>query len=301
MAISESIDRRAMPGPVATIAQRRQCRADRRSDPKHDRSPGGMNDSESPRPTPRPLAPGRATSGLAAGIAVVSVVFIILLAAPSPRTQGEPTPEPRAETFTAVDPFVASSPSAAPAAATASGPTAPIHSAAPVVSPSPVVDPTHVATRIRIPDLHIDLAVVAPPKDPRAYPKCGVAMYLGDLDQPGEDGATYVYAHARAGMFLPIYERAIQRLHGGPRSMLGLFVEVFTSDNLRYRYAIQEVRVHQTSLRDAVRAKTPELWLQTSEGPKGTRGKTQLRALPIGVDAATDRQAHPAAKPVTCG
>ena len=102
-------------------------------------------------------------------------------------------------------------------------------------------------------------------------------------------------------MFLPIYERAIQRLHGGPRSMLGLAVEVFTSDDLRYRYAIEEVRVHQTSLGEAARAMAPELWLQTSEGPRGTRGKTQVRAALVDVEVATHRRAHPVAKPVTCG
>jgi hypothetical protein len=260
-----------------------------------------MNHRQSPRPMPRPVQPGRVTSGVAAGIAAASIVFITLLAAPSPQTEGEPTPEPKAETFTAVDAFVAPSPSAPRATATASSPTDTSRGVTPVVSPSPVVDPNHVATRIRIRDLGIDLAVVAPPEDVRAYPKCGVAMYLTKLDQPGADGAMYVYAHARAGMFLPIYERAIQRLHGGPTSMLGLSVEVFTSDNLRYVYTIREVRVHQTSLRDAARAKTHELWLQTSEGPKGTPGKTQLRALPVGVEPTTDRQAHPAAKPVTCG
>ena len=120
-------------------------------------------------------------------------------------------------------------------------------------------------------------------------------MYLAELHQPGEDGATYLYAHARAGMFLPIYERAIQRLHGGPKSMLGLSVEVFTSDNLRYLYTIDEVRVHQTSLGDAARTQADELWLQTSEGPKGTRGKTQVRALPVGFETAT-RSAGPSSR-----
>jgi hypothetical protein len=171
----------------------------------------------------------------------------------------------------------------------------------PVVSQSPVADPDHVATRVRVPELRIDLAVVKPPKDLGAYPKCDVAMYLAALHQPGEDGATYLYAHARAGMFLPIYERAIQKRDGGPKSMLGMRVEVFTSDNLRYLYTIEEVRVHQTKLGEAARAKGDELWLQTSEGPKGTRGKTQVRAVPAGVETATQRQAHPAAKPITCG
>lgn len=272
-----------------------------------------MNEFDSRRPTPPPVWPSRAATGLAAAIVALSVLFMTLVVAPSPPTQGQPTPEPFAETFTAIGPFGASSQSATPATATAPSPTAPRLFAPPVVSPSPagspspvvtlspVVDVNRVATRLRIPDLHIDLAIIAPPRDRQAYPKCGVAMYLAELNQPGDNGATYLYAHARAGMFLPIYERAIQRLHGGPRSMLGLAVEVFTSDNLRYLYAIEEVRVHQTKLGDAARAKTHELWLQTSEGPKGTPGKTQVRALPVGVKTATDRQAHPTAKPITCG
>jgi hypothetical protein len=260
-----------------------------------------MNEIDSPRPTPPPVRPGRIVPGLAAAIVAASVLFITLVATPSPPTPGAPTPEPSSETFTAIGTFDAPSPSVTPTTATTSIPAAPSLSATPVVSPSPVVDPNHVATRVRVPDLHIDLAVIAPPKDLRAYPKCNVAMYLAKLHQPGQDGATYLYAHARAGMFLPIYERAIQRLHGGPKSMLGLSVEVFTSDNLRYLYTIEEVRVHQTSLGEAARTKTPEVWLQTSEGPKGTKGKTQVRALPVGVTPATDQQAHPAAKPVTCG
>lgn len=82
--------------------------------------------------------------------------------------------------------------------------------------------------------------------------------------------------------------------------MIGLSVEVYTSDDLRYLYRIAEVRVHQTRLGDAARARSDELWLQTSEGPRGTRGKTQVRALAVGVAPATHRQAHPAARPITC-
>ena len=259
-----------------------------------------MNEIDSPRPTPHPVRPRRAVSGLAAATVAASVLFITLVAAPSQRTQGAPTPEPVAETFSAIDPFIVSSPSVSPAPTVVSSAPAPSLVVTPVASPSPVVDANHVATRVRVPALRIDLAVVAPPRDRLAYPKCNVAMFLAGLHQPGEDGATYLYAHAREGMFLPIYERAILRLHGGPRSMLGLPVEVFTSDNLRYRYTIEEVRVHQTSLADAARARADELWLQTSEGPKGTRGKTQLRALAVGVETVTPRQAHPAARPVTC-
>ena len=260
-----------------------------------------MNENNSSRPARPPVRPGRIVSGLAAAIVALSVILIALVMAPAPRTQADATSEPLGETFTAIGTLAAPSPSVMSTTATMASPAAPSLSAAPVLSPSPAVDPNHIATRVRVPDLRIDLAVVAPPKDLSAYPKCNVAMYLAALHQPGGEGATYLYAHARTGMFLPIFERAIQRLHGGPKSMLGMSVEVFTSDNLRYRYTIEEVRVHQTSLGEAELTKVPELWLQTSEGPKGTRGKTQVRALPVDVTTATQQQAHPTPKPVSCG
>ncbi len=263
-----------------------------------------MNENDHPRPTPRPGRPSSSLLGLAGAIVAVSVLFITLVAAPSSKSSATPEAsmsEPPPETFAAIAPVEASSPTPSMADWTVPSIPAPSPSAAPVVSPSPVVDVRHVATRVNVPALRIDLPVVAPPKDLSAYPKCNVAMYIAALHQPGEGGATYLYAHARAGMFLPIYERAIQRLDGGPNSMLGLAVEVYTSDDLRYRYRIDQVRLHQTSLSDAAHAQSDELWLQTSEGPKGTRGKTQLRAEPVGVDAATHREAHPVAKPVTCG
>lgn len=252
-----------------------------------------MNDFDRERPAPPPTRPDRNVAAMAAGIIVSSFLYITLVVAPSSQARVEATSEPPPETFTAITAFAgrSSASTSSPALAPSTAPS----------SPSLVVDANRVATRVSVPGLRIDLPVVPPPKDPRAYPKCNVAMYLAELHQPGEGGATYLYAHARAGMFLPIYERAIQRLHGGPRSMLGLSVEVFTSDDLRYRYAIEEVRVHQTSLGEAARAMTPELWLQTSEGPKGTRGKTQVRAVLVDVEVATHRLAHPVAKPVTCG
>ena len=56
-------------------------------------------------------------------------------------------------------------------------------------------------------------------------------MYIQELSQPGDGRATYLYAHARDGMFGPIYERAIQKKSGGPRSMIGMIVQVYTSDD----------------------------------------------------------------------
>ena len=83
--------------------------------------------------------------------------------------------------------------------------------------------------------------------------------------------------------------------------MLGMVVEVWTSDDQRFLYEITEVRRHQLDLDDALAAPGEELWLQTSEGPKGTPGKTQVIALPISQEAADPTDAHPKPKPVVCG
>jgi sortase (surface protein transpeptidase) len=187
------------------------------------------------------------------------------------------------------------SPTAAP---TASLEPSPSVEGSPAASESPSASgPVEraVATRVVVPALKIDLPVV---EGPDAYPLCNVAMYIQELGQPGEGRATYVYAHARDGMFGPIYELA----HAGQqRKMLGMIVQVFTSDDKLYLYEIREVRIHQLNLDAALAATSEELWLQTSEGPKGTPGKTQLVAMPISVGDADPADAHPAAKPVVCG
>lgn len=164
----------------------------------------------------------------------------------------------------------------------------PLSSAAPTVSPT--ADPEGHATRVRIAALDIDLPVI---RGGAGYPKCNVAMYLKELRQPGQGGATYLYAHARDGMFLPLLETKESR-------QKGMVVEVWTSDDLRYLYEIVDVRRNQTSLDDPLAATSEELWLQTSEGPRGTVGKTQVIAMPLSVERADHKAANPKPKPVTC-
>ncbi|HZC32118.1 MAG TPA: hypothetical protein VE640_02400, partial [Candidatus Bathyarchaeia archaeon] len=154
----------------------------------------------------------------------------------------------------------------------------------PIASPSgPSESPSsapsdRVATRVVIAALGIDLPVVKPRGGTNTYPLCNVAMYIQTppLAQPGSGRATYIYAHARDGMFGPIYQRAILKQHGGPSSMIGMAVEVYTSDDQLFLYEVSKVFLHQLNLDAAARATTEQLWLQTSEGPKGTPGKTQL-------------------------
>ena len=173
-------------------------------------------------------------------------------------------------------------------------------SSPPSPAPSATPDPDRVATRVVVERLGIDLAVVRPHGGSATYPQCNVALYIQELSQPGNGRATYLYAHARDGMFGPIYERAILKKHGGPRSMIGMIVQVYTSDDLMFVYEITEVRLHQLNLDAAIGATTEELWLQTSEGPKGTPGKTQLLARLLISGPADHGDAHPKARPVTC-
>jgi hypothetical protein len=212
-----------------------------------------------------------------------------MLSLTSPVT-ADPLPSPSPTIAASVEP--SSSPTAPPLITFPPLPT----DAAPSNSPTPPAD--RVATRVRIAALEIDLPIIKPAGDANAYPACDVAMYIQELGQPGQGRAIYLYAHARTGMFLPILDSSLVQSGKG---MLGMVVEVWTSDDQRFLYEITEVRRHQLDLDDALNADGEELWLQTSEGPKGTPGKTQVIAQPISQEAADPADAHPVPKPIACG
>ena len=153
-------------------------------------------------------------------------------------------------------------------------------------------------TRVVVPRFDIDLPVIERPSDPDHFPYCNVAEYLPSMSRPGRPGTTYLYAHARSGMFLPILEAAQS---DGRRSMVGMRVEVYTSDGRLFTYQVTEVMRHVESLDLAFRATSEQLILQTSEGPAGTPGKTMLIARPDGESAASAAEAQPSARPVRCG
>lgn len=171
----------------------------------------------------------------------------------------------------------------------------------PGASSTPFVEPTfppdRVATRVVVRRLGIDLPVMLQDDSYGLFPLCDVAMYLPALGQPGQQRATYLYAHAREGMFLPLLE-ASQRNDG--RRMLGMTVEVYTSDDWRFLYEITEVRRHTTDLNDAINTKTERLWLQTSEGPNGTVPKLQVVADFLTAEIADPAEAHPEPRPRVC-
>ena len=200
---------------------------------------------------------------------------------------------------------VAAQPLATPTAATATASSI-LYSLPPLKSPGPsgrAALAESIATRIVIPALEIDLPVVASPRNEQ-FPLCNAAEYL-TLDKafayPGLPQATYLYAHARTGMFGPLLTQA--KVNDGS-GMLGMWIEVYTDDNQRHVYEISEVIRHvpdsASSLDRPLGAKTDQLWLQTSEGPLETSTKMQVLATPIGEVAATQADAHPAGKGNVC-
>ncbi len=173
----------------------------------------------------------------------------------------------------------------------------PTPSGQPTASPVPTPPADRVATRVVVQELGVDLPVIRQPST-STYPLCDVAMYIEELGQPGFGRATYLYAHARTGMFLPILTAS--KIGDGAK-MLGMLVEVYTSDDQVYVYQLTEVRRHQLDLDGAVAATTEQVWLQTSEGPKGTRPKTQVVGQFVSNGPADHDAAHPLAKPRECG
>ena len=159
------------------------------------------------------------------------------------------------------------------------------------------------ATRVVVPVLGIDLPVVSgglvvEGNEP-GYPLCDVAQYLEEFEDPGQLGATYIYAHARKGMFAPLL--AASRIDNG-RSLLGLNVLVYTNDALLYTYQIFLVKRHTTdfSLAREVPPGERRLVLQTSEGPRGTIPVLQVAARLVSTASAPADDAHPVARPRVC-
>ncbi len=174
----------------------------------------------------------------------------------------------------------------------------------PAPSAAPSSDPNRVATRVVIEALGIDLPIIAQPNP--SYPSCNVAMYYQHplLGPPGGDRSVYIYAHARTGMFGPLYERAILGRSGGAKSLYGLLVQVYTSDDFVHEYAITTVypRVKADShfLDRALAETTDTLWLQTSTGPNGTYPKLQVVGAPFDTEPVAHADAHPKPHPINC-
>jgi hypothetical protein len=151
------------------------------------------------------------------------------------------------------------------------------------------------ATRVVVSGMRIDLPVI---EGPRNALYCDVAMYMRELSQPGEPGATFLYAHARTGMFLPLLTAS--RIRNGA-SMIGRTVRVYTSASRYFTYRITQVRRRQRSISSAFGVTAKVVWLQTSEGPYASSTKLVVVATQVGGPyKATYAASHPKPRPHSC-
>jgi hypothetical protein len=150
------------------------------------------------------------------------------------------------------------------------------------------------ATRVAITSLNINLPVM---RGPSGYPYCRVAMYQASVAQPREPGITFIYAHARTGMFLPILT-AWKRTAG--RSLIGKTVKVYTSDSRINYYRIVSVRKTTNPMAGVTTLSRERLWLQTSTGPNYTYPKLIVEAVRYAVVKTTYAASHPTPHPIRC-
>jgi hypothetical protein len=100
-------------------------------------------------------------------------------------------------------------------------------------------------------------------------------------------------------MFLPLLDASKD---ASGKKMIGMVVEVWTSDDQRFLYVITNVRRHvpyDEVFNKPFAGDSEQLWLQTSEGV-GTQPKLQVVAEPLSNEPADHKEANPVAKPRNC-
>src|SRR6185503_1146241 len=129
--------------------------------------------------------------------------------------------------------------------------------------------------RIKIPRLAIDLPIAEGDLERDAVrqetPE-NVALHLPGTAIPGDGSNTYIYAHARRGMFLSLWS-----------AREGDEVVVLTSSGSELRYVVSEVhpRVDPTDISWVARTAGERLTLQTSTGPNPGDPRFVVVAIPV--------------------
>ena len=219
-------------------------------------------------------------SGVAVGLLVAAILVAVALTFLPDLVPGAgPTPVPTPRDISGGSPSLTASP------------------APPTPGPTATPFPEGTATRVVVPALKIDLPII---EGNEPFPPCDVALYLPSFQQPGQPGTTYLYAHARKGMFLPLLEQS--KVNNG-KKMLGYTVLVYTSENKVYRYEISLVK-RNVERTDWSITEIPEgdqqVILQTSETPFAEGTKLQIVATPVLVQEAAPAEANPTPQPRKC-
>ena len=217
----------------------------------------------------------------------VSALFLLILAllvagapiAPISTVSVRPsTPAPRldrSETSTpapseAAAPSLPTPPEVTPTAAPTAAPTA---STALTATAAPAISTLY---RITIPRLGIALFIkegdIKRDIDDQRTPE-NYAFHLPGTAMPGQGGNTFLYAHARTGMFLSLWN-----------ARPGDDVRVAAPDGQLFLYVIREVlpRVAPTDVSSTRPTSTERLTLQTSTGPNASDPRFVVFAFPRG-------------------
>jgi len=168
----------------------------------------------------------------------------------------------------------ASPPPPAVAAVTASplaSPTTLGPSASPTATPAPTIPPGY---RIKIARLAIDLPIAEGDIERDTVQQQtpdNFAFHFPGTAIPGDGGNSYIYAHARRGMFLSLWSARV-----------GDEVTIVAADGRERRYVVSEVdaRVEPADVSWAQPTTTERLTLQTSTGPNPGDPRFVVIALP---------------------
>ncbi|MFN2520482.1 MAG: sortase [Candidatus Limnocylindria bacterium] len=152
--------------------------------------------------------------------------------------------------------------------------TLPAGQVVPPTPPAPVPRRIPDGYRVQIPRLGIDLAIlegdITRDIDQQKTPE-NFAFHLPGTAIFGESGNTYLYAHARAGMFLSLWN-----------AKEGDLVLISTPARAVLRYAVREVHpaVPPNDVSPAQPTSSERLTLQTSTGPNASDPRFVVIAFP---------------------
>ena len=131
------------------------------------------------------------------------------------------------------------------------------------------------------------------------YPLCNVAMWHRRPRTAGP-GPRDLPLRPRPGTGCSCRCSTASKIQNG-KKLIGMVVEVWTSDDQRFLYEITEVRRHQREPRR--RRRRPTTSSSGSRRPRARRapsGKLQVVAEPLSQEAADHAAAHPKPHPVDC-
>ena len=192
----------------------------------------------------------------AAGVLALSILLILIVGNLRPASPASVLPVAVA----AVTPLPSPSQTGGPVAS------------APTVTPTPAIPDGY---RIKIARLAIDLPIIEGDLERDAVrqetPE-NVALHLPGTAIPGDGSNTYIYAHARRGMFLSLWS-----------AREGDEVVILTPSGRELRYVVSEVhpRVDPADISWVARTTAERLTLQTSTGPNPGDPRFVVVALPV--------------------